>query len=185
MSIVNTSILQPFFGCMVNMRTSTITDTLLSSLVNLVIDLTIFNVQEEFVLKSTWTAAIRIGWLVKYSLKLKDCSVIEIFRVILEHWVSEIISNIHILLKKKTYQLSLVTRKPVFGVCDQVRHERACVATEATQRLEISDLETRGIILSRQRTTNALIRLRGCAGWSASLLFAYGINRFSHDVAQL
>ena len=26
---------------------------------------------------------------------------------------------------------------------------------------------------------------RGCAGWSASLLFAYGINRFSHDVTQL
>ena len=26
-----------------------------------------------------------------------------------------------------------------------------------------------------------LIRLRGCAGWSAPL-FAYGINRFSHDV---
>ena len=31
-----------------------------------------------------------------------------------------------------------------------------------------------GIILSR---------LRGCAGWSASLLFAYEISRFSHDVA--
>ena len=29
-----------------------------------------------------------------------------------------------------------------------------------------------------------LIRLRGCAGLSAPLLFAYGINRFSHDVAQ-
>ena len=28
-----------------------------------------------------------------------------------------------------------------------------------------------------------LIRLCGCAGWSAPLLFAYGINRFSHDVA--
>ena len=30
-----------------------------------------------------------------------------------------------------------------------------------------------------------LIRLRGCAGWSAPLLFAYGINRFSHDVAHI
>ena len=29
-----------------------------------------------------------------------------------------------------------------------------------------------------------LIRLHGCADWSASLLFAYGINRFSHDEAQ-
>ena len=26
---------------------------------------------------------------------------------------------------------------------------------------------------------------RKCAGWSASLLFAYGINRFSHDVAKI
>ena len=30
-----------------------------------------------------------------------------------------------------------------------------------------------------------LIRLRGCAGCSAPLLFAYGIYRFLHDVAQL
>ena len=34
------------------------------------------------------------------------------------------------------------------------------------------------ITLSRQRTTKALIRLRGCAGWSAPLLFAYEIRRF-------
>ena len=44
---------------------------------------------------------------------------------------------------------------------------------------------TRGIILSRQRTTKALIRLRRCAGWPASLLFAYAINRFSYDVPHL
>ena len=30
-----------------------------------------------------------------------------------------------------------------------------------------------------------LIRLRGYAGWSAPLLFAYGKSRFSHDVAHL
>ena len=30
-----------------------------------------------------------------------------------------------------------------------------------------------------------LIRLRGCAGWSAPLLFAYGIKQFSHDLAHL
>ena len=45
------------------------------------------------------------------------------------------------------------------------------------------DLASTGIILSRQRTTKALIRLRGFAGWSAPLLFAYGKSRFSHDVA--
>ena len=60
--------------------------------------------------------------------------------------------------------MSLVTRKPVFGICDQVRLEPACAATEASQRLEISDLETRSIILSRQRITKTLIRLPGHAG---------------------
>ena len=34
------------------------------------------------------------------------------------------------------------------------------------------------------QTTKALIRLSGCAGWSAHLLFAYGIHSFSHDLAQ-
>ena len=30
-----------------------------------------------------------------------------------------------------------------------------------------------------------LIRLHGCAGWSAPLLFTYGKNRFSHDTAHI
>ena len=79
--------------------------------------------------------------------------------------------------------LSLVTRKPVFGVCDQVRLKPACSAEETRYRLEVSDIETEDNILSRHRTTRVLIRLRGCAGWSAPLLFAHGINRFSHDVS--
>ena len=79
--------------------------------------------------------------------------------------------------------MSHITRKPVFGVCDKVRLKLACTATETSYGLEISAIASRGIILSKQRTTKVLIRLRGCAGWSAPLLFAYGINRFSHDVA--
>ena len=43
---------------------------------------------------------------------------------------------------------SLVVRKPVFGVSDQVRHKPGCTATEDGQRLEISDLGSRGIVLS-------------------------------------
>ena len=81
--------------------------------------------------------------------------------------------------------LSLVTRKPVFGVSDQIRLKPAYSASETSQRLEILDIETRGILPSRQRTTKRLIRLPGCAGWSAPLLFAYGKSRFSHDVAHL
>ena len=51
-------------------------------------------------------------------------------------------------------------RKPVFGMCAQVRHKLACAAIEARWRLEISDIEKGGIILSRQRITKMLIRLR-------------------------
>ena len=36
--------------------------------------------------------------------------------------------------------MSLVLRKPVFGVSDQVRYKAGCTATEDGQRLEISDL---------------------------------------------
>ena len=38
-------------------------------------------------------------------------------------------------------KLSLVVRKPVFGVFDQVRHKPGCTATEDGWRLEISDFD--------------------------------------------
>ena len=45
-------------------------------------------------------------------------------------------------------QMSLVLRKPVFGVSDQVRHKPGCTATEDGLKLEILDLGSRGIVLS-------------------------------------
>ena len=45
-------------------------------------------------------------------------------------------------------EMSLVVIKPVFGVSDQVRHKPGCTATEDGWRLEISDLGSRGIVLS-------------------------------------
>ena len=39
-------------------------------------------------------------------------------------------------------------RKPFFGVSDQVRHKLGCTATEDGYRLGISDLGSRGIVLS-------------------------------------
>ena len=44
--------------------------------------------------------------------------------------------------------LSLVVRKPVFGVSDQVPHKSGCTATEDGWRLEISYLGRREIVLS-------------------------------------
>ena len=44
--------------------------------------------------------------------------------------------------------MSLVVRKPVFGVSDQVQHKPGCTTTEDSESLEISDLGSRGIVLS-------------------------------------
>ena len=53
------------------------------------------------------------------------------------------------------WNMSLVMRKPVFGMSNQVRLKPACSADEIS------------------------------TGWSVPLLFTYGINRFSHDVARI
>ena len=78
--------------------------------------------------------------------------------------VTEYKASIVCVSENSLLKMSLVRRKHVFGVSDQVSHKPACAATEVSWRLENSDIETRDIILSRQRTTNARIRLRGCAG---------------------
>ena len=71
--------------------------------------------------------------------------------------------------------MSLITTKPVFKVCEQVRHKPACTTTESTYRLEISDTELEVLYyLGRKQQTKALIRLGGCAGWSVPFLFTNG-----------
>ena len=47
-----------------------------------------------------------------------------------------------------TLKMSLVLRKTVFRVSDQVRHKPGYTATEDGKRLEISDLDRRGIVVS-------------------------------------
>ena len=68
-------------------------------------------------------------------------------------------------------KMSHVTGKSVFGVSDQVRP--ACSAKQTSLRLEILDIETRDIILSRQRTTTVLIRL---CGWHKQIFSWRGLN---------
>ena len=79
--------------------------------------------------------------------------------------------------------MSHVTRKPVLGVCDQYRLKPAFSATEAGKSHGFAGVATIDIILSRQRITEMLIRLRRWSGWFS--LFAHGMNSFSHDVAQI
>ena len=44
--------------------------------------------------------------------------------------------------------MSLVVRKGVFGVSNQVTHKAGCATTGDGWMLEISDFESRGIVLS-------------------------------------
>ena len=68
--------------------------------------------------------------------------------------------------------MGLIATKPVFGVSDKVRFKPACSATETSYKIEVSLVASLDILLSNKRITKALIRLRGCAGWSAPVLFA-------------
>ena len=88
----------------------------------------------------------------------------------------------------------LIERKPKFGTPTSLfepRHDKTCLREFPTRpdtnlpaqplkldSLEISAIESWDIILSKQRTTKALIRLRGCAGWSVSLLFEYDMTHY-------
>ena len=47
--------------------------------------------------------------------------------------------------------MSLVTRKPVFGVCDQVRLKPTCSVTETSSSLEFLNIEMRDIVLSSEQ----------------------------------
>ena len=67
--------------------------------------------------------------------------------------------------------MCLVTRKPVFVVFDKVSLKPFSPATETSYKIEISPVASLHIILSKNRITKALIRLRGCAGWSVPVLF--------------
>ena len=53
------------------------------------------------------------------------------------------------------------------------------------RKFEISLVASLDMLLFNKRITNALIRLHGCAGWSALLLFAIPEDRFSRVNAHL
>ena len=74
------------------------------------------------------------------------------------------LTNVISVLPKIRVNMSLVVRKPVFGVSDQVRHKPGSTATEAGERLEISDLGSRGIVLSVYSENKGADQLRSyCA----------------------
>ena len=68
--------------------------------------------------------------------------------------------------------MGLVARKPVFRVSDNARFKPVSSATETSWKIKISHVAALHMILSKKRISKALIRLGGCAGWSAPVLFA-------------
>ena len=68
--------------------------------------------------------------------------------------------------------MGLDATKPVFGVSDKASFKPVSSATVTSYKIEISPAASLYMVLSKKRITKALIRLRGCAGWSAPVLFA-------------
>ena len=64
--------------------------------------------------------------------------------------------------------LGRVARKTVLVVSEQVIPKPACSATEPGYKIEISHVASFDMIL----ITQTLVRLRGCASWSAPLLIS-------------
>ena len=67
--------------------------------------------------------------------------------------------------------MSLVMRKPVFGVSNQVRLKSACSATEASLSHELVNIETK----DRQRTTKGYLSAIHICDWS--LFSKFGITK--------
>ena len=71
-------------------------------------------------------------------------------------------------------------------VSDLVRNKQGCTALEDGKRLEISDFESRGIVLSIYvAKTKALISFAVTAKLICVFVFAYAKCWFSHDAAHM
>ena len=63
----------------------------------------------------------------------------------------------------------------------QGSHQPTQLQRLVQKNAEILRVASLSILLSWERTIKALIRLRGCIGWSATLMFACSYVRFSLD----
>ena len=79
--------------------------------------------------------------------------------------------------------MSLVTRKPVFGVSDQFRHKPSRKATEDGKRLEKLDLRSRRIVQSVCSENKGTDQRSRSAALISAFVFAHVKSRFSHDAA--
>ena len=76
--------------------------------------------------------------------------------------------------------MGFVMRKPVLGVSDKARLKPVSSATETSKKIENMLDASLDRILSSKQIIKALIRLHGCTGWSAPVLFVYPVDGFSY-----
>ena len=81
--------------------------------------------------------------------------------------------------------MSLVLRKPVFGVSDQVRHKPGCTTTENGWRLEILGIKKKRDCTIHIAKTKALISCAVTPQLICVFVFACAKIRFSHNGAQI
>ena len=81
--------------------------------------------------------------------------------------------------------MGLIATKPVFGVSDKARLKPGPSARKTSWKIKILLVASLNMILSKTRITRALIRLRGCTGWSAPVLFASPEDRYPHVEAHM
>ena len=67
--------------------------------------------------------------------------------------------------------MCLDARKTVLGVSEKTSFNQVSSATPTSFKIEILPVASSHMILSEKRITKVLIRLCGCAGWSAPVLF--------------
>ena len=67
--------------------------------------------------------------------------------------------------------MGLDARRPVLVVFDKTKLKPVTSAIGTSKKIENSLVACLDMIISNKQITKALIRLRGCAGWSAPLLF--------------
>ena len=69
------------------------------------------------------------------------------------------------------FYLGLVATKPVFRVSDKARLKPVSSVTGTGWKVELLLVACLDMILSKTRKSKALLRLSGCEGWYAPLLF--------------
>ena len=78
--------------------------------------------------------------------------------------------------------MSLVVRKPVFGVSDQVRHKPGCTTTEDGLKFRIKEVEGLYYLCSENIGADQLCGYRTA---DLGLCFCIYKSRFSHDAAHI